>query len=149
MAVLTESLLVIDDGRKFGSLCVNALSSLGYRNLIHTTFEDGIKARAGFPRLDAAVVHWNNELTAEVVGAIIRSAIDRCGCAGVLMVSSFCTAETVQQLRSAGVSAWVRVPFTRRDFAARLRYTIEGERRHGDLPVPVERRRGVPMPAFA
>ncbi len=149
MPVLTESLLVIDNSRKFDSICVNALSSLGYRSIVHATFEDGIKVLSPYARFDAVVAYWNNELPAIAVSAVIRAARDHCSCDAVLMISSFCTSENVKLFRSAGVCAWVTVPFTRRDLDARLRYALEGERRHRQIPILVERRWRQPMPTAA
>ena len=148
MTVLTESLLVIDDGRKFDSDCVNALSSLGYRNIAHSSFED-VKRLALSSRFDALVMFWKNDLLAQAVAGIVRSVMKQCGCDGALMISSFCTSTNVELFRAAGICAWVTVPFTRRDLDARLRYALEGERRSRRVPVPVDRRRRAPMPAFA
>jgi hypothetical protein len=145
----TESLLVIDNGRKFDSDCVNALVSLGYRDLVHVTFEEGPKAVSSLARFEAVVVNWANTLAARVVSSVVRAATDSHACSGALMISPFCTAENVSLFRSVGVCAWLRVPYTRRDLGSRLRYTIEGERRQRRIPVLVERRRSPVMPAYA
>ncbi|MBI1778275.1 MAG: hypothetical protein HYR63_23300 [Proteobacteria bacterium] len=149
MPFFTESVLVIDNSRKFDSLCVNALSSLGYRDISHATFEDGIRTLSSFARFDAVVGHWDNDLPASAVSTVIRSAMSLAGCEGALVISPFCTSENIRLFRRAGVCAWVSVPFTQRDLDARLRYALEGERRRQHVAVPIERRQREPMPAFA
>ena len=149
MPVFTESLLVIDNGPKFDSIPLNALSSLGYRSIEHAGFDHGARAFTGLPRIDAIVVYWANGLPAEFVAETIRTAMTYSACEAALMISSYCTEANVGLLRRAGVAAWVTVPFTRRDLAARLRYTLEGERRVISRPVSIERRFRAPMPAFA
>jgi hypothetical protein len=149
MPIFTESLLVIDNGRKLDSIPVNALSSLGYRNITHVGFDEGLRAIVTLARLDAVVVYWSNELSAGEVAQLIGAAKTHCSCEAALMISAFCTEANIQTFRKAGISAWVTVPFTRRDLGARLRYALEGERRQAHIPVPVERRRQAPMPAFA
>jgi hypothetical protein len=149
MPVYTESLLVIDNGRKLDSIPVNALTSLGYRNIAHASFEAGIRAIVSYSRADAVVVYWSNEWSANAVAETIRQALTHLRCESALMVSPFCTRANVETFREAGVTAWVTVPFTRRDLDARLRYALEGERRQFQIQVLAERRRRAPMPAFA
>jgi DNA-binding response OmpR family regulator len=149
MTVYTEALLVIDNDRKFDSIPVNALTSLGYRNIAHASFEDGVRAFVSLSRADAVVFYWNNNWSADAVALAVRHALEHMTSATAVMISSFCTRANVDIFRKAGVSAWVTVPFTRRDLDARLRYALEGERRQAHIPVLAERRRREPMPAFA
>jgi hypothetical protein len=149
MTAPTESLLVIDNGRKFDSDCVNALVSLGYRDIVHVTFEEGSNSVSSLARFEAVVINWANTLAAKAVSMVVRAATSHGACAGGLMISPYCTSDNVKLFRSVGVCAWLRVPYTRRDLGARLRYTIEGERRQRRIPVLIERRRSLPMPAYA
>jgi hypothetical protein len=149
MPVYTETLLVIDSGRKSESIPVKALAGLGYRNIAHANFDDLIKAYSAFPRLDALIVYWRNELPADAVSLSVRAVMSGCECEAAVMISPFCTKTNIEAFRAAGISAWVTVPFTRRDLDARLRYALEGERRRLHMPVLVERRRQSPIPAFA
>jgi DNA-binding response OmpR family regulator len=142
----SDSILLLDHQSRSRSRCARILELLGYTNVLYRDYSEPQRAKRSDEDIDGVIAVWTDgnverrDLLLNLMGVAKVPRVR-----GILVVSQFSTTENAQMLQLAGARAWVRFPFVLTEFASRLRFLLDGERRRTARPVMYDRRH---EPAF-